>query len=506
MRSDRQELPEGFTKEDADQAEVQEAKTLAESRSRNARNSSATTAFAAAAPTDCMNYWPRPDLWVCGAIRVKYDSLGAAGSFLLWPTSNELVNPDNFGRRQTFQNGPIYWSAASGAHPVVNHFFAAWQRNGWEAGPLGYPTTDEIVNPDNFGRRQEFQNTAAIYWNANEAYAVRGAIRDKWNTVNAERPGSLLGYPISDEIVVAGGGRMNRFERGVLYWHPTFGAHPVTGAILDQWTAAGYEQSSFGYPTADQADVSGVALEQQFQNGKLYSPKPATEKYADYQLQSTGADQCPLPQASRVGAWVCGALGPSAPFEAPAPPQALSDPGTWCSGSGLGGCWTVHDDFKASYEVDLLYGRGPEYLGSGTALIVWQLAGPYTDILEARITSPDAPIGRVTFSGALYNGAAGVVGSQIHRTQPQFEDGPFMTNRPINLTNKSAMTLSDFKNDDHHYAVQVSVEFSEFPVGYFYFYARSPVSHYDDSVPDDVYRFMSADNLPGDREAADWNW
>lgn len=101
MRSDRQELPEGFTKEEADKAEVQEAQTLAASRSRNAR-SSATTAFAAAAPTDCMNYWPRPDLWVCGEIRVKYDSLGGAGSFLLWPTSNELVNPDLFGRRQTF--------------------------------------------------------------------------------------------------------------------------------------------------------------------------------------------------------------------------------------------------------------------------------------------------------------------------------------------------------------------------------------------------------------------
>ncbi|ANS28510.1 hypothetical protein R1CP_19130 [Rhodococcus opacus] len=225
MRSDRQELPEGFTKEEADKAEVQEAQTLAASRSRNAR-SSATTALAAAAPTDCMNYWPRPDLWVCGAIRVKYDSLGGAGSFLLWPTSNELVNPDGFGRRQTFQNGPIYWSAASGAHPVVNHFFAAWQRNGWESGPLGYPTTDEIVNPDGLGRRQEFQNTAAIYWKLNEAYAVRGAIRDKWNTLGAEQ--GSLGYPSTDEINTYGewtqfGTRMNEFEGGGLFFDPVSG-------------------------------------------------------------------------------------------------------------------------------------------------------------------------------------------------------------------------------------------------------------------------------------------
>ncbi|MFC9841275.1 hypothetical protein ACFVKB_47150 [Rhodococcus sp. NPDC127530] len=102
MRSDRQEVPAPYTKEEADQAEIQEAKILEASRSRNARSSGATTAFAAAAPTDCMNYWPTPQYFVCGAIRVKYDSLGGPTSFLGWPTSNELTNPDGFGRRNTF--------------------------------------------------------------------------------------------------------------------------------------------------------------------------------------------------------------------------------------------------------------------------------------------------------------------------------------------------------------------------------------------------------------------
>ena len=271
MRSDRQELPEGFTKEDADKAEIAEAKLQASASSRS--RSTATTALGAAAPTDCMVYWPAWQYSVCGLIRVKYDSLGGPNSFLLWPTSNELTNPDGYGKRSVFTNGPIYWSSASGAHPVVNHFFAAWQRNGWEAGPLGYPTTDEIVNPDNLGRRQEFQNNAAIYWRLNEAWAVRGAIRDKWNTVNAERPDSLLGYPISDEKVLPGGqGRMNRFERGVIYWHPSFGAHPVSGPILDMWAEKGYEQSSYGYPTADQVSLGGNRVEQQFQGTKLSWP------------------------------------------------------------------------------------------------------------------------------------------------------------------------------------------------------------------------------------------
>ena len=121
MRSDREEIPGGFTKEQADLAETMEAQKLAVT----------TQALTAG----CQVYWPSP-YEVCGAIKDKYNSLGGPNSFLLWPTTNELVNPDGFGRRSVFQNGPIYWSSASGAHPVANHFFAAWQRNGWEGGVL----------------------------------------------------------------------------------------------------------------------------------------------------------------------------------------------------------------------------------------------------------------------------------------------------------------------------------------------------------------------------------
>ena len=269
MRSDREELPEGYTKEDADKAEMAEAKIIAASKSPNARTATtATNAIAAASPTDCMIYFPEFRYQVCGAIRVKYDSLGGSTSFLLLPTSNELVNPDQFGRRQTFANGPIYWSAASGAHPVVNHFFAAWQRNNWETGPLGYPTTDEIVNPDGLGRRQEFQNTAAIYWRLNEAYAIRGAIRDKWNAVGAERNDGLLGYPISDEIVLPDGqGRINRFERGngVIYWTSSTAAHPVTGEIMRRYGLTNYEKGPLGYPIED--ELPGGS--QRFQRGTI---------------------------------------------------------------------------------------------------------------------------------------------------------------------------------------------------------------------------------------------
>ncbi|WP_050787222.1 LGFP repeat-containing protein [Rhodococcus jostii] len=494
MRSDREELPEGFTKEDADKAEMKEAELQKQ----------ASGLRAAVAP-GCQVYWPS-DFQVCGAIRDKYNSLGAQFSFLGFPTTNELTNPDGFGRRSVFVNGPIYWSAASGAHPVVNHFFAAWQRNNWETGPLGYPTTDEIVNPDGLGRRQEFQNTAAIYWKLNEAWAIRGAIRDKWNTVNAERPGSLLGYPLSDEIVLPDGqGRMNRFERGVLYWHPSHGAHPVVSGILDQWTASGYETGAYGYPTADEVTLQDIARQQQFQNGILYSPKrvAADAAYKDY-MQAPAAAQCAAPLGSRVGAWTCTKAGGAA-AALPAPPQ-FNGPGEYCD-VNFGGCWNVYDDFRADYQGDVVFGAGPQIIGNGSVVVEWKLAGPYTQITRATVSSNDAVMGRVVFAGALQNGAVGVAngGSLIHSTQPQFAPGPHMTGRAVGLPNPSGMELEDRRMRDHNYVVQISVEFSEWP-GYWYFYVRSPVAHYDDDDPNDIYRFMGADQLPGNPVGGDWKW
>lgn len=169
MRSDCETVPGGFTKNQADLAEAMEAAYATPDGSGPGR---------LLVTPGCQVYWPAP-FEVCGAIKDKYNELGGPSSFLLWPTTNELTQPDGIGKRSVFINGPIFWSPWGGAHPVVNHFYAAWQRNGWEGGPLGYPTSDEIVNSDGVGRRQYFDG-GTIYWKLNEAYYVAGAIRDKW--------------------------------------------------------------------------------------------------------------------------------------------------------------------------------------------------------------------------------------------------------------------------------------------------------------------------------------
>ncbi|MGX4711992.1 LGFP repeat-containing protein [Rhodococcus ruber] len=256
MRSDREEVPAPFTKEDADKAEI------AEARLRSSRSLTASS---------CQVYWPS---WfqVCGAIRDKYNSLGGPASFLSYPTSGNILNPGGTGERVTFANGPIYWSAATGAHPVVNSFLNRWGIHGYEAGWLKYPTTDEVVLPDG-GRRQEFQEGAiyVAFQNAIGSAIRNGPLRDKYNAVGGLAPGgTLLGYPIQDQIGLPDGqGQMDRFERGVIYWHPTTGAYTIHGEILDRWADSGYESGAFGYPTSEQITDANDRFKQQFQHGEI---------------------------------------------------------------------------------------------------------------------------------------------------------------------------------------------------------------------------------------------
>jgi hypothetical protein len=253
MRSDQEEIPAPFTKADADKAETMEA------RQRMAR-----------VAAGCQVYWPSP-YEVCGAIKDKYNSLGGPGSFLSFPNSAELTNPGGTGARTQFLNGPIYWSGATGAHPVVNSFLNRWGVHGYEGGWLKYPTTDEIVLPDG-GRRQEFQGGAiyVAFQNAVGSAIRNGPLRDKYNAVGGLAPGgTLLGYPIQDQVGLPDGqGQMDRFQNGVIYWHPTTGAWPVTGDILNVWSSENYEQGDYGYPVADQI-VTGTYVNQSFQGSTI---------------------------------------------------------------------------------------------------------------------------------------------------------------------------------------------------------------------------------------------
>ncbi|MDQ1178558.1 LGFP repeat-containing protein [Rhodococcus sp. SORGH_AS_0301] len=95
-----------------------------------------------------------------GPLRDKYNSVGGltpGSSFLGYLTGDHIRTlPDGQGQMARFQNGVIYYSPTTGAHPVVGDILAIWAEDGYEAsGGFGYPIASQVVN----GNRttQEFQ-------------------------------------------------------------------------------------------------------------------------------------------------------------------------------------------------------------------------------------------------------------------------------------------------------------------------------------------------------------
>lgn len=85
---------------------------------------------------------------VHGEIRRKYDFLHGPAGLLGLPVTDETTTPDGIGRYNHFQHdGSIYWSPTSGPMMVRGPIRNAWAKQGWEAGPLGYPVTDEYRLP-----------------------------------------------------------------------------------------------------------------------------------------------------------------------------------------------------------------------------------------------------------------------------------------------------------------------------------------------------------------------
>jgi uncharacterized protein with LGFP repeats len=190
---------------------------------------------------------------ILGLIRNKWRNMGAQNSILGYPTTDELTCPDGVGRFNHFQYGSLYYHPDTGTFQVGGAIRDKWASLGWETGFLGYPTTDETTTPDGIGRFNHFQG-GSIYWHPGSgAHETHGLIRSKWASLGWET--SDLGYPISDELVAANGGRYSEFQGGRIYYHPNYGTYVVKGKIYINWADKGGPGGTYGYPISDQYSV-----------------------------------------------------------------------------------------------------------------------------------------------------------------------------------------------------------------------------------------------------------
>lgn len=133
---------------------------------------------------------------VWGDIKTRYDSLGGPSHIIGIPISGEIVSGERY-RYTDFSNGTISWRDDRQTRVLYAATRNEWARQGREAGPLGFPLTDEQAVLPGIINRVPFE-AGAILWSA-----LFGAIYlpGEWESVwdFYKETVSPLGLPISWE-------------------------------------------------------------------------------------------------------------------------------------------------------------------------------------------------------------------------------------------------------------------------------------------------------------------
>lgn len=198
----------------------------------------------------------------------RWEALGWGSGGLGYPTSDNWCTLPRGGCFQRFEFGSLYTVPGGEQFIVASTVLDTWGREGWEAGHLGYPTTDLQCFLRNGGCLQRFADGVIYRVPSGQAYYVKGSIFEAWGAEGWE--GGHLGYPTSSEQCWIKGGCFQTFEGGSIYWSPSTGARFIKGEIRNAWGRHGWEAGRLGYPTSsEQCWIKGGCF-QTFTGGSIY--------------------------------------------------------------------------------------------------------------------------------------------------------------------------------------------------------------------------------------------
>ncbi|WP_210509009.1 LGFP repeat-containing protein [Naasia sp. SYSU D00057] len=205
--------------------------------------------------------------------RGAWAAVGFENGALGYPKADMGCGGIDSGCWQEFQGGWVISSTSTGAKAITNAFRDVWKANGFEGGWLGYPTSATTMNLKNGGGWQSFQGGYLISSPAGGIRAVRPDVRAAWGKLGYEA--GTLGYPTSDlNCTLVDGGCAQRFEGGYVVVSAEGGAQAVPSAIRTAWGAQGYENGWMGYPTSAYAcSLRDGGCYQSFEGGYILSSK-----------------------------------------------------------------------------------------------------------------------------------------------------------------------------------------------------------------------------------------
>ncbi|GAA0305196.1 LGFP repeat-containing protein [Kineococcus aurantiacus] len=173
-----------------------------------------------------------------GEIRNGWGRLGWEGGILGFPITDEGATSSGRGRWQDFEGGSMYWAPWSGAHMVRGDIQETYGNVmcsydcGFGEDVLGFPISSETRTPNGRGAYNHFQ-WGSIYWSpATGAHPVYGAIRDAWAGQGWEN--GRLGFPVQEEHVWDEDYVVQQFEGGFIGFTPGYGAEIFYGRYLPQ--------------------------------------------------------------------------------------------------------------------------------------------------------------------------------------------------------------------------------------------------------------------------------
>ncbi|MET1088102.1 MAG: GH25 family lysozyme [Arthrobacter sp.] len=207
-----------------------------------------------------------------GPMTAAWERNGWGPGALGYPASAEICGLKNGGCFQMFARGALMYSPLTGAQPsLAGPIRDLWQKQGFEGGYLGYPASDVVCGLKDAGCFQNYSTGTAMWSAATGAHAVLfGPVRDSW--VRSGFEAGTLGYPVSAQICgLRNNGCFQNFAKGTVMYSPATGAQSMTSTpIRERWAAAGFESGRLGYPTSDAiCGLRNAGCFENFENGTI---------------------------------------------------------------------------------------------------------------------------------------------------------------------------------------------------------------------------------------------
>lgn len=173
---------------------------------------------------------------------------------------------------QEFNGGDIYWSGLTGATMVLKgEIRTRYEKLGAQFSGLGLPSGDKRKGLREGGQWQQFQKGGIFDHSKFGAHPVKNGMWTAWSRLSREN--GQLGFPAGSEYAVKGGAAQ-KFQKGTLYWNASNGASTtiLNGGIKTKYDSLGAEKSSLGLPVSTLATISS-GMYQEFQNSYIvWSP------------------------------------------------------------------------------------------------------------------------------------------------------------------------------------------------------------------------------------------